>query len=106
GRHPLMFPLPVGFHYLLGWCVERVMTVPLVSIAQVRILSEGLAEPHRPCESLPAELAPRTAFTTEQIRKGLPGAGAFGWRDVRCCRRRDDRKRPRSHRHCVFFELT
>ncbi len=104
GRRPLMFPLPVGFHYVLGWCVERIMAVPLVSIAQVRILSEGLAEPHRPCEPLPVELAPRIAFTTDQIRKGLPPAGPFGWRDVRCCRRRD-RQRTRSRRHCTFFEL-
>jgi len=102
GRHPLMFPLPVRFHYLLGWCVEHVMNVPLVSMAQVRILSEGLAEPSLPCEPLPAELAPKTGFSKDQIRKGLPPPGPFGLRDVRCCRRTP----ARNHRHCAFFELT
>jgi nucleoside-diphosphate-sugar epimerase len=83
GRHPLMFPMPVWFHYVLGWFVERVMTVPLVSTAQVKMLSEGLAEPAGPCESLPAGLAPRLAFTEEQIRAGLPAPGPFTIRDLR-----------------------
>ena len=47
GKRPLMFPLPVWFHYILGWFVERIMIVPLVSTAQVQMLSEGLAEPAR-----------------------------------------------------------
>jgi hypothetical protein len=36
---------------------------------------------------LPPELAPKIFFTDDQIRKGLPAAGPFGWRDVRCCHR-------------------
>ena len=86
GRRPLMFRMPVWFHYVLGWVVERVMTVPLVSVAQVRMLSEGLAEPCPPCDALPAELAPTLRFTDDLIRKGLPLPEAFGWSDIRCWR--------------------
>jgi len=103
GRRPLMFPMPVWFHYLLGWMVERVMAVPLVSVAQVRMLSEGLAEPCPPCASVPAGLAPTISFTDDQIRKGLPPAGPFRLRDLRCCRRGGGTRVP--HRHAAFFEL-
>jgi len=104
GRRPLMFPLPVWFHYVLGWCVERIMAVPLVSVAQVRMLDEGLAEPAPPCDSVPPDLAPQTAFTEEQIRKGLPPPGPFSWRDIRCC---DGSGSERNHSHSkrVFFEM-
>ena len=103
GRRPLMFPLPLWFHYCLGWFVERVMTVPMVSVAQIRMLSEGLAEPFPPCDILPPELAPRIHFTEDQIRKGLPAAGPFSLRDIRCCRREGRAKPSRIRR--VFFEL-
>src|SRR5438270_9762201 len=85
--------MPIWFHYLLGCLVERVMTVPLVSRAQVRMLAEGLAEPAPPCEPLPPELAPQIPFSDEQIRKGLPAPGPFGWRDLRCCHRRDGKSK-------------
>jgi len=99
GRRPLMFPLPVWFHYALGWCIERIMTVPLVSVSQVRMLKEGLAEPALPCDEMPQELAPRIPFTEAQIRQGLPAPGPFGFHDLRRCR-------SRSHtRHNVFFEI-
>lgn len=87
GKRPIAFPMPVWFHYVLGWFVERAMTAPLVSVAQVRMLSEGLAEACPPCDEMPAELAPRIPFSDEQIRKGLPPAGSFGLGDIRCCRR-------------------
>lgn len=99
GRRPLMFPLPVWFHYLLGWAVERIMTVPLVSVAQVQMLSEGLAEANPPCKPVPPALAPKLAFTEERIRDGLPAPGPFGLRDLRGCRNRT------YHRPIVFFEM-
>ena len=102
-RRPLMFPMPVWFHYLLGWVVERIMTTPLVSVAQVRMLSEGLAEPCPPGEALPPELAPQTPFSDDQIRKGLPPAGPFRLRDIRGCRRETPKQHSRTHR--VFFEM-
>ena len=103
GRHPVMFPMPVWFHYMLGWMVERIMTVPLVSVAQVRMLSEGLAQPNPPCDTLPDEFAPKIPFTEDQIRKGLPPAGPFGLRDLRCCHR----GRPSNERRKTipFFEM-
>ena len=101
GRRPLMFPLPLWFHYALAWCVERLMVIPLVSIAQVRILSEGIVQPWLPCDPLPADLAPKTAFTAEQIRRGLPSPKAFGLEDLRCCHKRAECP----HRHRAFFEL-
>ena len=103
GRMPLMFPLPVWFHYVLGWGVERVMRVPLVSRAQVRMLCEGLAEPAPPCELLPKELAPQIPFNEGQIRRGLPDPGPFTWRDLRCCLRRTSRKS--NHSRHAFFEM-
>jgi NADH dehydrogenase len=100
GRRPLMFPMPVWFHYLLGWCVERIMTVPLVTVAQVRMQVEGLAEPCPPCDALPPDLTPHIPFSDDQIRKGLPEARSFGWRDIRCCQQFSPHGR-----HCVFFEI-
>jgi hypothetical protein len=104
GRKPLMFPMPVWLHYLLGWAVERIMTVPLVSTAQVRMLVEGLAEPGTACDPLPEELAPKIPFTEEQIRQGLPQPGPFGWQDLRCRRRGAGGPQTKLVRR-VFFEM-
>jgi NADH dehydrogenase len=103
GRRPLMFPLPVWFHYGLGWLLEKVMVTPLVSLAQVRILTEGLAEASPPCEALPPDLAPGIPFSEEQIRQGLPAPGRFTWRDLRCCGGKSRAQGAHSAR--VFFEL-
>ena len=84
GRRPLTVRLPLWVHYALACVAERVMTVPLVSRAQVMMLSEGLAEPLPPTPPVPADLAPRTRFTDEQIRAGLPELKAFGLSDLRC----------------------
>jgi len=84
GRRPLYVRMPLWFHYALGWLLERIMTIPLVSIAQVRILSEGIVEPLPRAERLPEDLLPRTRFSEEQIQKGLPAAKRFGMKDLRC----------------------
>ena len=101
GRKPLMFPLPIWFHYLLGWIVERIMITPMVSTAQVRMLSEGLAEPCTPCDPLPSELAPSIRFGCDQIRKGLPKPGPFRLRDIRGCGNR----KPSRHTRRFFYEM-
>lgn len=103
GKRPLMFPMPLWFHYILGWFVERIMKTPLVSVAQVRMLSEGLAEPSPQCAALPPELAPKIAFSDDQIRKGLPAPGPFRLRDLRCCCR--EAASNHRHLHHVFFEM-
>jgi uncharacterized protein YbjT (DUF2867 family) len=87
-RRVYVFPMPVWFHRALAWVFERVMKIPLISLAQVRMLAEGIAEPLPGCE-LPAEdLAPRRMFSLGQIREGLPDLRAFGWDDLRCGSRR------------------
>ena len=91
GRRPLMFPLPIWFHYAFGWLCEQTMSIPLVSLAQVRILSEGVVEPLPPCDEVPDDLKPRRRFTEDQIRAGLPVAKAFGLADCRWFRAKSRR---------------
>jgi nucleoside-diphosphate-sugar epimerase len=71
-RHVWIVRLPVACHYLLARLWERLMPIPLVSLAQVRMLAEGITEPLPACASLPDDLAPEKFFTPEQIRRGLP----------------------------------
>lgn len=85
-RHPPLVPLPVGrLHLPLAWLLERLMTVPLLSLAQVRILREGVVEPVLAPDALPPDLVPATPYDLDSVRPGLPGAGRFGWRDLRAC---------------------
>ena len=84
-RQVLTFPAPVALHYVLAQVLEWTMKVPLVAKAQVRILSEDGVEPATPCDPLPDDLRPSRRFTEDQIRRGLPSAGAFGLRDLRGC---------------------
>jgi hypothetical protein len=83
GKRAIIFPMPVWFHYLLAWVLERMMAIPLVSFAQVRILSEGVVEPALPYDPLPEDLKPKRRLTPEQIKKGLPEPGGFGLRNLR-----------------------
>ena len=78
---------PIAFHYLLARVAERVMTVPLVAIGQVRILEEGVVEPTLAPDPLPADLTPRTRFVADSVRAGLPEPGRFGLSDLRLPRR-------------------
>lgn len=85
GKRPLMLPLPVVCHELLARVFERSMKVPLTSLAQIRILSEGVVEPGSPVVPVPYDLVPTRRFTTEQIRSGLPQPGPFCVGDLRWC---------------------
>ena len=85
GHHPLMFPLPIWCHELMAHLFEKTMRVPLTSLAQVRILSEGIVETATPVSKLPYDLIPTRRFTTEQIRNGLPEAAPFCVNDLRWC---------------------
>jgi hypothetical protein len=60
------------------------MTIPLLSVAQARILAEGFEEPYGLCQSLPLDLTPSISFTEDQIRSGLPEPAPFGLTDLRC----------------------
>jgi uncharacterized protein YbjT (DUF2867 family) len=86
GRRPIYFRAPIAFHRAMAAVLERTMKIPLVSRAQVRILAEGIVEAAPACDALPEDLLPRIPFSDEQIRKGLPEAGGFGWKDLRWAR--------------------
>jgi NADH dehydrogenase len=86
GRRPRYVRLPVLGHLVLARLWEAVMRVPLVSVAQVHILAEGIVEAASPAEEPPPDLVPTTPFSDEVIRAGLPEAGRFGCRDLRWCR--------------------
>jgi len=84
-KQPLTFPLPVWCHRLLARVFELTMRVPLVSLAQVRILSEGVSEPATPVAGVPYDLVPTRRFSPEQIRNGLPQPASFCAGDLRLC---------------------
>ena len=85
GKQPLMFPLPVWCHRLMAQVFELTMKVPLTSLAQIRILSEGVVEPASPVVPVPYDLIPTRRFTAEQIRNGLPEPKPFSVGDLRLC---------------------
>jgi uncharacterized protein YbjT (DUF2867 family) len=83
GRSPRCLPAPIAIHRVLAWAAERVMVVPLVSTAQVRILAEGVVEPVLAPDRLPDDLTPSTPFSPSCIRDGLPAKRRFTLRDLR-----------------------
>jgi nucleoside-diphosphate-sugar epimerase len=88
GKHPPLVRLPTGpLLYLLAWLTERVMTIPALSIAQARILTEQVVEPTLAPDHMPADLVPSTPYDEHSIRAGLPDPAPFGLADLRCSRR-------------------
>lgn len=85
GKQPLMVPLPVWCHRVLAHVFEMTMKVPLVSLAQVQILAEGVVTPASPVTAVPYDLIPTRRFTPEQIRNGLPHPAPFCVGDLRLC---------------------
>lgn len=85
GKQPVIFPLPIWCHRLMAHVFELTMKVPLVSVAQVQILAEGVTEPSSPVTALPYDLVPTRRFTPEQIRNGLPHPAPFCVGDLRLC---------------------
>ncbi|MGH9718842.1 MAG: NAD-dependent epimerase/dehydratase family protein [Bryobacteraceae bacterium] len=79
-----IFPMPVWFHLTLAAVLERVMKVPLLAVAQAKILAEGVADPLPGTAELPGDLKPARKFTDDQIRRGLPEPMPFGRADLRC----------------------
>jgi uncharacterized protein YbjT (DUF2867 family) len=82
-RRVLVIRLPVTFHRTLGWVTEKVMTVPLVTRVQVRLLEEEIVEAVLAFDELPKDLQPSTLFDEHSIRAGLPEPGRFGLKDLR-----------------------
>jgi NADH dehydrogenase len=83
GRRPRFLPLPVALHVVLAHIWEATMRIPLLSVAQVHILAEGVVEPAPPTPSPPRDLIPQTPFDDASIRAGLPEPGRFTLRDLR-----------------------
>jgi len=74
---------PLAFHHLMARLAERLMTVPLISLAQVRILEEEVVVPLRAPDQLPDDLIPATHFDEVSILDGLPEPGPFRLDDLR-----------------------
>jgi nucleoside-diphosphate-sugar epimerase len=68
----IVLPLPVFFHRMLAWFSERFMPKPLITKVQVQMLADGISKPSPESLPLPDDLSPKTLFTEEQIRLGLP----------------------------------
>jgi nucleoside-diphosphate-sugar epimerase len=68
----IVLPLPVFFHRILAFFSERFMPKPLITKSQVQMLADGISQPTLESLPLPDDLKPKTLFTEEQIRKGLP----------------------------------
>jgi uncharacterized protein YbjT (DUF2867 family) len=85
GRNPVFVPLPIIVQRGVAAVAEAVMTVPLISGAQVRILAEGIVEPLPAADDLPVDLLPTTRFDEASIRAGLPAPGGFARADLRWC---------------------
>ena len=84
GKHPrYYFRAPLWFHYVLAWVCEATMKVPLISLGQVKILSEGITDPCGDYELPPIHLRPNTPFMESFIRTQLPEPRRFGFRDLR-----------------------
>lgn len=67
----LVLPLPAIFHYTMATVLERISSDPLVSVAQINMLSDDMSKPMKGSELPPPELAPKTFLTDEQIRAAL-----------------------------------
>lgn len=83
GKRPRIVPAPPAINYAVAHIAEWVMKVPLASIAQVRMLDEGLTEPWGRVDALPDDLIPRTPLSDAVLRAGLPPAGRFTRADLR-----------------------
>jgi nucleoside-diphosphate-sugar epimerase len=68
----IVLPFPVFFHRVLAFFSEQFMPKPLITKSQVQMLADGISQPTLESTPLPEELKPKTRFTEEQIRKGLP----------------------------------
>ena len=71
GKTAVITPLPSLFHYLLAAMLGRISRNPLITAAQVRMLSEGMDRPLKNCPDLPDDLKPKTILSEELIKEAL-----------------------------------
>jgi NADH dehydrogenase len=67
----ITLPMPALAHYAVASSMERTMKEPLVSIAQIRMIAEGMSQALPNTDLLPSDLQPQTKFTEEEIRAAL-----------------------------------
>jgi len=84
GKRVLVLPSPLWLNYAGAWVFEQCMKIPLVAIAQVKILSESVTELLPDSEPLPEDLKPQLPFSNDQILQGLPEKGGFTSKDIQC----------------------
>ena len=72
GKSIIVLPFPVFFQRILAWFSESFMPKPLVTKSQVQMLADGISQPTPEAIPLPEDMQPKTRFTEEQIKKGLP----------------------------------
>jgi len=68
GRRPLFIRLPIAAQLIVGHFAELVMRVPLISLAQVRILEEGVTEAAPAAESRSSSCPANGAQSTAPAR--------------------------------------
>jgi len=90
GKRPLLLRVPTPLTYALARAAELMMTVPLIAVAQVRILEEEVVDPVLAPDPLLADLLPRTAFNDESVKAGVPECSPFGLNDLRVFAKRAD----------------
>jgi uncharacterized protein YbjT (DUF2867 family) len=83
GKRRPFVRVPLALHHLMARIAERLMTVPLISVAQVRILEEEVVMPLRARDDLPDDMTPSTPFDEASIVRGLPAPGPFRLDDLR-----------------------
>lgn len=86
GKRPLVIAAPTAVNYGVARITEWLMRIPLASLAQVRMLDEGLTQSWGSVDPLPEDLIPRTALSDDILRAGLPPAGPFTRADLRVLR--------------------
>lgn len=83
GKRVRLMRAPFPLLYAGGWLAEQLMVTPLISVAQVRILSEEVIAPLLAPDPVPADLAPVTPFTVQTIASALPDCAPFRVADLR-----------------------
>ena len=83
GKRPILVRLPTALVYGVAWFAERLMTVPLIAAAQVRILEEEVVDPVLAPDPVPDDLLPSTTFDADSVRAAVPECTPFGLADLR-----------------------
>jgi uncharacterized protein YbjT (DUF2867 family) len=96
GKRLMLLRLPIALMYAVAWAAERLMTVPLISASQVRILEEEVVDPVLAPDPLPADLLPVTAFDAESVRTGIPECTPFRLSDLRLFAKASEARRAQS----------